>query len=273
MSAPPPIDVCQRWTERRASYRPAREVVSTSSLDVTTVPREVAKAFVEQHHYSASFPAPAKDACFALHLRGELAGIAAFTRPFTPEVITNAFPLFERATDGVELGRVVLLDEVGANAETWFLARCFEQIRARFRGVVSFSDPHPRYTLDGDTVMPGHVGTIYQAFNARYLGISDRKTIRLLPDGTEFSNYSSGKIRRKLRGWRAAVAELEAWGAEPLAEDAPDRERIEWLERYRDVLTRPVRHPGNHRYTWLLDPVRGEITYGPERAYPKRKVA
>jgi hypothetical protein len=38
------------------------------------------------------------------------------------------------------------------------------------RGVVSFSDPVPRRTAAGDLVFPGHIGTIYQASNAGYLG-------------------------------------------------------------------------------------------------------
>lgn len=266
-------DVVQRYRDRRCVYRPAREVITTSILDVAELHRDAAAAFVEAHHYSKSFPAERRS--FGLYQRGELAGVAVFSRPFAAEVVTNVFPYLASANDAIELGRLVLLEEVAANAETWFLARCFEGLARRpvggrqIRGVVSFSDPLPRTTLDGRTVMPGHVGIIYQGHNAHYLGMSERRTIRLLPDGTVFSNFSSGKIRRRKVGWRSCVAELVAFGAPDLAEDADAAERIAWLELWRGRLTRAVRHPGNHRYVWGLD--RGaRRALPPSLPYPKK---
>lgn len=269
----PPSDTCQRWEQRRASYRPAREVVTTRHLDVVQLDELTAKAFVTEHHYSARYPASRHR--FGLLDRGELAGAAVFSSPFTPEVITNTFPTFQQPTDGIELGRFVLLDRVAANGETWFLARCFDLLAAELAGVVSFADPWQRTTLAGDVIFPGHIGCIYQAHNARYLGTSKPSTLRLLPDGTVFSNFASGKIRRKLTGWRSCAAELERFGASPLAPMIDDdAARIAWLETWRDSLTRPMRHRGNHRYAWMLDRRRRrERTYGPERAYPKASAA
>ena len=60
--------------------------------------------------------------------------------------------------------------------------------RARgIAGVVSFSDPLARRTAAGDVVFGGHVGTIYQAHNAAYLGRGTARTLRLLPDGAVLS--------------------------------------------------------------------------------------
>src|SRR5690606_8351510 len=82
----------------------------------------------------------------------------------------------------VDLGRLVLLDEVPANGESWFLAQCFGSLRAEgFRSVVSFSDPVPRTTADGEPRFTGHVGTIYQASNAIYMGRSKAEKKFLLP--------------------------------------------------------------------------------------------
>lgn len=73
-------DVTQRWRDRRDSYRPAREVVDVSRLDVEEIALDrVACAFVEQHHYSASHPAARFR--FGLMVRGELAGVAVFSQP------------------------------------------------------------------------------------------------------------------------------------------------------------------------------------------------
>jgi hypothetical protein len=53
--------------------------------------------------------------------------------------------------------------------ESWFLARCSRlAAEAGLRGLVMFSDPVPRTRTDGVVVMPGHIGTIYQASNAVY---------------------------------------------------------------------------------------------------------
>jgi ribosome modulation factor len=261
---------CQRWEGGRDSRRPAGEPIRTAEYDVREISELEAKAFIATHHYSHAYPAARFR--FGLFHRGELVGVAVFSRPFTPETITNVFPTIG-IDDGVELGRFVLLDEVPGNGETWFLARCFDALRGRVAGVVSFADPWPRTRVDDSIVFPGHIGTIYQAKNATYHGLTDARTIRLLPDGTVFSNFQSGKIRRRLSGWRSAVAELIAYGAEDLGEDAEREERIEWLESWRDALTRPMRHRGNHRYSWRLDEVnRTERVFGPIRAYPKMAV-
>jgi len=72
--------------------------------------------------------------------------------------------------ESLELGRLVLGDEVPANGESWFVGQVFRQAAlAGVRGVVSFSDPMPRAAADGTTITPGpYVGTIYQALNAVY---------------------------------------------------------------------------------------------------------
>jgi hypothetical protein len=49
---------CQRWRDRRDSYRPAGEVIATQDYTVASLPSDaVAKAFVQQHHYSGTYPA------------------------------------------------------------------------------------------------------------------------------------------------------------------------------------------------------------------------
>ena len=59
-----------------------------------------------------------------------------------------------------------------------------------------FSDPLPRTRADGTVVMPGHLGTIYQAANAVYTGRGTPRTLTLLPDGTVFSDGAGSPTRR-----------------------------------------------------------------------------
>jgi hypothetical protein len=252
----------QRWRERRALYRRPHEQIRTEQYDVAPISTPMAKLFVTTHHYSGTFPADRFR--FGLFRNGSLVGVCVFSHPASNRVLTNVFP--GRPTDSVELGRLVLLDEVPGNGESWFVAHCLRALkRAGLKGVVSFSDPVPRTTIEGRPVMPGHVGTVYQALNAAWLGRSGAASLRVLPDGTTFSPRAMSKIRTRSRGWQYAQAQLVKFGAEPMKEGEQGRE---WLRRWLPRLSRPLRHPGNHRYAWSLA--------GPKLAslgpYPKKAV-
>jgi hypothetical protein len=239
--------VVQRWRERRDLYRPAGETIVTAHYEVAAIPDDTtARAFVERHHYSRSFPA----ARFrhGLYMGGRLVGVAVFSVPMQGAVLDCLLCPRDVA---VELGRFVLLDRVPANGESFFLARCLELLRREaIEGVVSFSDPMPRADGDGRVVFAGHIGTCYQASNAVYLGVTARRTIRLLADGGVFSARALSKIRSREQGWRYASEQLVRAGAAPLGESDDARAWLaEWLPR----LTRTVRHPGNHRYSFGLD--------------------
>ncbi len=242
------IKACQRWRARRDSYRAAGETIQTELYTVEPIREDrIAKGFVLEHHYSGSYPAARFR--FGIYRGSELQGVAVFSVPCAARVLEATFA--DAARDSVELGRFVLLDEVPANGETWFLARCFRGLkREGVAGVLSFSDPAPRTAADGRVTFGGHLGTIYQAASARYLGQAKVRTIRLLPDGRTFSARAASKIRAAERGWRYAAAELERAGAAAAPED-PGQLRA-WLKTWLPRVTRTLRHPGNHRYAWAL---------------------
>lgn len=252
----------QRWRARRDSYRPAGEPINTARHDVSPITDDgPAKAFVLAHHYSASYPAARFR--FGLFERARLVGVAVFSHPCNDRVLTGVFP--GAARDSVELGRFVLLDRVPGNGETWFLARCFELLRGDVQGVISYSDPVARLDAAGNATHPGHVGTIYQAHNGIYLGRARARVLRLLPDGTTFSDRARQKLRARERGWRYAAAALERFGAAPLAAGG---DAAAWLDTWAPRLTRPLRHPGNHRYAWALDRA-ARRHLPPSQRYPK----
>ena len=224
-------------------------MIQTRLYEVAAIPADTpVKQFVLAHHYSRTYPAARFR--FGLYAPGgELHGVAVFSHPCNQAVLTRLFP--SPPIDYVELGRFVLLDEVPGNGESWFLGRCFDLLRREcgIVGVVSFSDPQPRTAEDGRVVFPGHVGTIYQAHNAIYLGRGTPRTLRLLPDGTVLSERAVQKLRQRDRGWRYVADRLVAAGADdPPAQGDP---RV-WARRWIARLTRPLRHPGNHRYAWGL---------------------
>lgn len=259
----------QRWRERRSLFRPA-EPINPRAYDVALIPGDAtARTFVQTHHYSGSYPA-ARVRCGLYH-RGDLAGVAVFSVPIHPAVVSGVFGPLAPAR-AVELGRFVLLDEVPGNGETWFLARCFALLRRLgFAAVISHADPTARTTEDNREVFPGHVGTIYQAFNARYVGRSQARTLKLLPDATVLSDRTHQKMRAGERGWQAGAHRLIAFGADPIAADADQPARIAWLQRWTARLTRPLRHPGTHKYVWTLARD-AEVTL-PALRYPKRNAA
>lgn len=241
----------QRWRNGRLTWRPA-DAINTREYEVSVCYEDsTPKAFVEQHHYSGSYPAARFRTL--LHCGGELVGVAVFSHP-PSEAVLEKLPC-ERL-EGVELGRFVLLPSVKGNGESWFLARSFELLRAAgFRVVLSHSDPVPRRTHTGELVLPGHVGLIYQATNAVYAGRTNQTLHVLKPDGTIFSPRSMTKIRRAERGYMRAVDELVEIGATPpTARDLETRDaRRAWMWESIMRTCRRLDHGGNHRYVWAID--------------------
>jgi hypothetical protein len=272
-------ETVQRWQLGREHRRPAGEVIRPSEYDVVELGPLEAKAFVREHHYSGECSPTAHP--FGLLRRGELGGVAVFGPLPSSNAHRKVFPTLSQK-QAVTLGRLVLTDEIPGNGESYFVARCFELLakpamyrpfnrdgspRAPVVAVESCADPEPRHTPDGRRVHRGHVGTVYQALNGRYVGKTNPASLILLPDGTVLSNKAQGKLVRGERGRTTAVAQLERWGATPLAE-GEDPEA--WLELWRERLTRGMRHRGNHRYLWCLDKRRRrEVLTADPRPYPK----
>lgn len=227
----------QRWRERRDTYRPAGETIRTSDFDVAPIAENDAKDFVVRHHYSATYPAARFR--YGLFTRGQLVGAAVFSQPCSDRVLTNVFP------------GVTMLDAVS---------------RASFRSQIRFRADR----LTGVLVFPGHIGTIYQAFNGVYLGRGTPRSMHVLPDGTVLSPRSLQKIRAGERGWQYASELLARHGAAPMPVSAiADRdERAAWLAGALRATTRGMRHPGNHRYAWgLTRATRRQLV--PASRYPK----
>lgn len=252
---------CQRWRGRRASFRPSGELFDTRAHEVAAIDSDaIARAFVEEHHYSGSYPAARRR--FGLYTRGALVGVAVFSVPAN----TDALAPFEGGLEhNVDLGRFVLLDGVRTNGESWFIARCLELLgREGFEGVVSFADPEPRTRGDGELVFPGHIGQIYQATNAIYVGRATARTLHLLPDGTVFSARNMSKIRRRERGWRYAVEQLVEHGA-----PSPGDDLRAWLPGALARVCRTMRHRGNHKYLFPLTRGARSTVASLHQSYPR----
>jgi hypothetical protein len=263
---------CQRWRDHRGTYHPPTEVITTRDYEIAPISLTTAKTFVAKHHYlGSSYPA-----CrfrYGLFLRyslfpeDELVGVAVFSMPMSPKVLTNIFPC--DVLESIELGRFVLLNSVPANAESFFFARCRELLQnERIKGIVAFSDDTPRTDAFGRQTFSGHIGNFYQSSNGSYNLRSTPRTLKLLPDGSVFNDRAASKIRTAERGWRYAANILIKHGAtEPPPADPNNTRPIQaWLTHWTSLLTRPLYHPGNHRYSWSLHP---SIQLPRSHPYPK----
>ena len=238
-----------RWLKKRSGDAPAA-IFDASRHHVEVISQRDASAFVCAHHYSGSFPA-ARLSVGLYRSRGglwaaELVGVAVFSVPCNQRVI----PSYADATpaDGVELGRLVLLDDVETNGESWFVSRAWRLAKQTLgvKVLVSYSDPLRRVRDDGEVVMPGHVGIVYQATNARYVGRSARRTLYLTPDATVVSGRALSKIRCDEKGKEYAAAQLvRATGLTRRAGESGEA----YVARAVATL-RTVKHPGNHVYVW-----------------------
>lgn len=119
-----------------------------------------------------------------------------FANPCSENVRSSVFGS-EHKQHVTELHRLHILDVTPRNTESWFIARCFKQlktIKPHIWAVISFSD-----------LTEGHEGTIYKATNAFRLGSSPKATFYIDQEGRLRHPRQNGvnisKEEAKKRGW------------------------------------------------------------------------
>lgn len=261
------LDWCQRWTpdgEQRWQH-PRFSVFDKTRYGVDEIGKQTARRFVTTHHYSHAWCAP--KLCYGLFdLAGEaplLAGVAVLSIP-VKSVVERAFPNLTALYESVELGKFVLLDEVPANGESWFLTEVFRLAAGEgIRGIVSFADPVARTTLatedtPAQVVFPGHIGEVYGlAMGSQdgrsgfgYTGRSKGNYKTLMPDGLVFNEQAKSKLLNKRTGWKYAARFLVSYGARPLRDGENPRT---WLPEALDAAhARRLEHGGQHRYLRVI---------------------
>ena len=247
-------DRSQRWRDRRARFIPAATVIRPCdyAVDVIDCERQ-ARPFVEAHHYAGSFPASRLSVGLfdQTGRRPLLVGVATFSTPMNNQVVPAHTGL--PSPEGVELGRLVLLDSVAGNGETYFLSRAVRLLRREkpaVLSVVSYADPVERRDGAGRLVKPGHVGRVYQAMSATYRGRARARTLHVMPDGQVFSGRATSKIQNREQGYAYAVDQLVAAGA--VRPDRKDDLRAWYAGLLATGFLRRRRHPGNHVYAFSL---------------------
>lgn len=246
-------DTAQRWHEGRERWvAPSQGLFDPSRYHVAPIADRAAKEFVCTHHYSASYPAARFRVGLVDRDTGELAGVCVFSVPMSQGVLLRYADLRD-PNEGAELGRLVLLGSVPFNAESWFVARALKLLREAkgVRFVLSYSDPVERRAASGEVVKRGHIGTVYQALNARYMGRSTARALLLAPSGVCVSPRALSKIRNEESGARYAQAQLLEAGAPPREAHETGAEYV--ARALAGEGWRRVPHPGNMAYGWALE--------------------
>lgn len=180
-----------------------------ADFDVQIIPASIGKEFIIAHHYSRGVHNG--PICVGLINNGKLVGVCAFAAPSSEAVRASVFGE-DMKQSVIELHRLVLLDEVPKNAESFFISRALRELknhRPYYKAVLSFADP-----------TQNHLGIIYQATNALYCGVSAPATFYLDPDGRLRHPRQNGVNITK------EIAESRGW--------------------------KPVKRQGKHRYLYLL---------------------
>lgn len=265
----------QGWTQRWKYGIPTWRHVSEGGFRrdryrVAAIPDALARSFIERHHYLSGWPSTLQR--FGLldreSLKGEfdnfagaaLVGVLVLGCPMNERVLTSAFPHLAPYYESAEISRLALTEDVPSNGESFFTTASLRLAAEQgIRGVVSFSDPVPRFrrTPNGDTIASnGHLGIVYQSCNFRFTGRGTARTLTVLPDGTVLTARSRAKLTGGEPGAAGVEHRLTVLGAPARA---AGQSRGQWLPHALEHLgARRVRHPGNFRYVLPVGRTRAE---------------
>ncbi|HET9144025.1 hypothetical protein [Actinophytocola sp.] len=268
----------QRWAQQSPRWRPAYEGgFDPNRYQVMELDEPATAAFIAAHHYAPALPSTTYRYGMLDHAGTgpRLVGVATLGVPMHKSVLTTVFPTLVPYYEALDFNRLVLLDQVPSNGESWFCGQMLRHAAAQHgvRGVVTFADPVPRWRIRSgrhELIKPGHVGIVYQALGFDALGRSTPRSLILLPDATALTARSVAKVTGGERGAGGVIARLMAFGAPP---PEPGCDVRVWLDiALRCVGARRIRHPGNHRYAVRIG-TRAQRTRTvialPARAYPK----
>lgn len=167
--------------------------MTPGELIVRPIPAVVASALVVQGHYLHSFPAGTRVSLGAFTAAGLEGVVVLGVGPrFAHRLVAGATP-----ADGLTLTRLWLADALPHNSESYVIGQTVRWLRQHtpVKFLLSYADP-----------AAGHVGTIYQATNWLYTGLSQAQPALDLGDGIARHTRSVGSAlgTHSLRYLRAA---------------------------------------------------------------------
>lgn len=139
---------------------------------VKQVTAKYARPYIASNHYTKTFPDSTKYT-FAGYINGKLAGIITYGMGTSKNQYLALLPDLENG-EYLELTRLWSPDGFPKNTETKLISQSIKMLPPETRLVMSFADGSR-----------GHVGTIYQASNFYYCGMSSASRMMITSDGFE----------------------------------------------------------------------------------------
>lgn len=228
----------QRWRLRRSIFVPNATEIDPRDYAVDALDHAAARAFIGQHHYLQSYPA----AQFAagLYRKAQLVGAAVFATPSNDAVIT-AHTGLENPRNGTTLARLILLDVIPGNAETFFVARARKLLRIHkpeIEAFVSYADE-----------TAGHIGQVYAALSGSYRGRTRSRRRHFIGD-VQIAERTLCKIALEEPGGEGAARQILTAGADGRRPFEPPAQWIDRLRQTHQLVSHPV--PGLHIYSFPL---------------------
>lgn len=140
--------------------------------------------FVEKWHYSGSINGVLSTFCFKLMDGEKIIGAAIFGRVG----MANVWKKYAKSpNDLLELRRLCLVDEAPRNSESFFIGKMLRILRTftTYKTIISYADTNK-----------GHIGTIYQATNFSFEGVTSQGKLIEFDDKT----YHDKTIRTTYNG-------------------------------------------------------------------------
>ena len=200
------------------------------SIQLLPITFTIAKRIIVSHHYLHSMPGGTELAFGVFSGNTLLGAITLGAGPFL------AYQMVEGATpdDCLTLTRLWLADELPRNSESHvigFITRSLHR-HTQLKFLISYSDPSQ-----------GHVGTIYQATNWLYTGVSEPMPLYDLGDGKLYHSRSLA----------------HTYGTHSLGYLAS-----------RGIYVKVIPQAGKHRYIYFIDSAWRSRLRVPVLQYPKR---
>jgi len=194
-----------------------------SNFAVEKIGHNRAFPFVSEYHYSGGMGNAAMPYGIVQEHTGELVGVVAFHTPISENVRASVFGP-DHVDSVTELHRMAIHPDAPHNTASWAISRALSSLKSdkpKYKAVLSFAD-----------TTEGHDGTVYQAANADYAGMSQTATFYRDDDGRLRAPRQCGEnVDPEARGWekesRDAKHRYVFWIPDPYESKDDLRERCE----------------------------------------------
>lgn len=223
--------------------------------------------FIAKNHYTGSVRF-ARLTVGLFNEDEELCGVIMYASPAQAATIPCYLGIEQKY--GVELSRLILKEGLGRNSASWFISQAnkFLKLEMPFiKGIVTYADPFTLTDCIGNVTKTGHLGHVYQATNATYLGKTTPKYILVDKSGVVFNQRGLSKITcpKQGRGVERHVRKVLGIARRKETVDVKVWLNDSITEAISNGTLRKIKHPGLHVYGYDL----GGVTFKQSLPYPK----